>query len=158
MPIGGIHPVAHKKHWHIPTLDYRYPVGAKFRVKGDSSELWLQDYNVRVNTIAEIEEKPSATAKKVLVRLYNIDGDSNVWAYIKKSALTAENRLGGFMVKDITTSEFLKQTQSNPFLTKLVDNKTVWFEKSAAQTAISFEQKDHPDHQFEIIPVSDDMY
>ena len=54
MAIGGMHPVAHKKHWNFPLNDTRYPIGSVFKVEGDSSKMWIRDYNVRVCTNAEI--------------------------------------------------------------------------------------------------------
>ena len=39
--------------------------GDRVYVCGDSSELWLEDYNVRVSTNAIVEETPSKNAKKV---------------------------------------------------------------------------------------------
>ena len=88
-----MHVVAHKKHRHIPLLDYRYPKGAMFEISGDSTEMWIEDYNVRVSTCATVLEKPGRTAKKVLVVLDEIDGDRNVTVFIKKQALKEENRI-----------------------------------------------------------------
>lgn len=87
MAIGGMHPVAHKKHWNIPRPDARYPKGAMFRVCGDSRAMWIQDYSVRVSTVAEVLEQPKCTDKKVLVRLAEIDHDSDVSVYINKKYL-----------------------------------------------------------------------
>lgn len=67
--------------------DVRYPEGSKFKVEGDASAMWLQGYNVRVCTYAEVLKQPMRTDKKVLVRLDDVDHDSNVFAYIKKNAL-----------------------------------------------------------------------
>ena len=93
MAIGGMHPVAHKKHWHIPAKDARYPEGAIFSVSGDSSAMWIKDYDVRVSTNAEVIQQPNRTDKKVMVRLDYIDHDSNVFVYIKKDVLKAETRI-----------------------------------------------------------------
>lgn len=57
-------------------------------VSGDSCDLWINDYNVRVDTDARVDEYPTPRAKKVRVTLFNIDGDSNVSAYVKRSALS----------------------------------------------------------------------
>lgn len=56
-------------------------------ISGDSSELWLKDYNVRVSTSAIVEETPTKHAKKVLVTLDYIDHDSKVLAYVRKSKI-----------------------------------------------------------------------
>lgn len=93
MAIGGMHPVAHKKHWHIPAPDVRYPEGAIFSVSGDSAAMWIKDYNIRVCTQAEVIQQPKRTDKKVMVRLDYIDNDSNVFVYIKKDVLKEEARI-----------------------------------------------------------------
>lgn len=54
-------------------------------INGDSSELWIKDYNTRVSTYATIEETPKKNAKKVLVTLNYIDGESNVYCYVRRS-------------------------------------------------------------------------
>jgi hypothetical protein len=93
MAIGGMHLVAHKKSWNFPLNDTRYPVGSVFKVEGDSAEMWLHDYNVRVCTHAEILEQPLTTDKKVLVCLNSIDHDSMVAVRIRKTALKKEARI-----------------------------------------------------------------
>lgn len=48
-------------------------------ISGDSKELGIEDYNVRVNTLATVlENQVDNYQKKILVTLNNIDGDSNV--------------------------------------------------------------------------------
>lgn len=48
-------------------------------ISGDSKELGIEDYNVRVNTLATVlENQANNYQKKILVTLNNIDGDSNV--------------------------------------------------------------------------------
>ncbi len=56
-------------------------------VSGDSAELWIHDYNVRVDTDARVEETPEPHARKVLVTLFSIDGDANVTTYVRRSKL-----------------------------------------------------------------------
>ena len=73
--------------------DYRYPVGAKFHVEGDSKDMWIHDYNVRVCTTATVEYQPRTTDRKVFVYLEDIDGDKNVWTRIKKETLKESNRI-----------------------------------------------------------------
>lgn len=154
MAIDGMHPTAHKKHWYVPTLDYRYPVGAKFKIEGDSANLWLDGYNVRVCTIAEVIEKPNRTAKKVYVKLSDIDHESDVYIYIRKSALKEHNRIGGFMVKNITTGKFLT-VPNQAFIVTQRNGHSIWFQKHVAQNAIHFEQQEHPNDTFEIIPADE---
>lgn len=58
-------------------------------ISGDSKELGIEDYNVRVNTLATVlENQVNNYQKKILVTLNNIDGDSNVCkrVFIKKIA------------------------------------------------------------------------
>lgn len=67
------------------TLDMRFPVGARIKVSGDSAELWLKNYNVRINTEGTVEETPKKSAKKMLVTLDSIDGEGNVCVLIRKN-------------------------------------------------------------------------
>lgn len=62
--------------------------GDRVWVSGDSAELWIKDYNVRVNTGAIVEEEPSPRAKKILLTLDQIDGDCHVLCYVRKSQVT----------------------------------------------------------------------
>ena len=75
------------------TDDYRYPVGAKFHIEGDSKDMWISIYNVRVITTAKIVLQPRKTDKKIVVSLDDIDGDRNVCVRISKSALKNHNRI-----------------------------------------------------------------
>lgn len=59
--------------------------GDRVWVSGDSAELWIKDYNVRVNTGVIVEEEPSPRAKKILLTLDQIDGDWHVLCYVRKS-------------------------------------------------------------------------
>ena len=59
--------------------------GERVWISGDSSELWIQDYNVRVDTGATVEEEPIPHAKKILLTLDQIDGDCHVLCYVRKS-------------------------------------------------------------------------
>ena len=93
MAIGGMHPVAHKKKWATSYKDVKRPEGAIFEIEGDSAEMWIKDYNVRVSTRAEVIKQPYNIDKKVLVRLDYIDHDSNVFVYIKKDALKETKRI-----------------------------------------------------------------
>ena len=65
--------------------------GSKVRLSGDSADLWIADYNVRVDSLATVEEDPKKGAKKLLVTIDSIDGDQNVLAYVRRSrAIPAE--------------------------------------------------------------------
>lgn len=61
--------------------------GDRFHVSGDSADLWLEDYNVRVDTEGTILEDRVKGQKKMLVTLDRIDGEGNVTAYIRASRL-----------------------------------------------------------------------
>ena len=61
--------------------------GQCFHISGDSRDMWLEDYNVNVNTVARVLKTPAKKDKKVLVSLDEIDHDKNVHAYIRKSYL-----------------------------------------------------------------------
>lgn len=60
------------------------------RVCGDAAELWIAGYNVRVDTYATVDAEPSKGAKKVLVTLDRIDGDSKVCTYVRRSKVKVE--------------------------------------------------------------------
>lgn len=62
-------------------------IGTRVFISGDSAELWIKGYNVRVSTEGTIEAVPMHRAKKVLVCLASIDGDSNVWVYVRRSKI-----------------------------------------------------------------------
>lgn len=59
--------------------------GSRVRISGDSADLWIADYNVRVDSLATVEENPKKGAKKLLVTINSIDGDLNVLAYVRRS-------------------------------------------------------------------------
>ena len=61
--------------------------GDRFRVSGDSADLWLNDYNVRVDTEGTVLEDRLKGQKKILVTLDSIDGEGNVTATIRASRL-----------------------------------------------------------------------
>ena len=61
--------------------------GDRIFISGDSSELWISDYNVRVSTPGTVETTPGRYAKKVLVTLDSIDGDYNVCCMVRKSKI-----------------------------------------------------------------------
>ena len=61
--------------------------GTKIHVSGDSAELWLTDYKVRVDSdgVVEIDSRP--LDKKALVTLDEIDGERNVCVSIRKEKI-----------------------------------------------------------------------
>ena len=59
--------------------------GSKVRLSGDSADLWIADYNVRVDSLATVEEEPRKYAKKVLVTIDTIDGEGNVLAFVRRN-------------------------------------------------------------------------
>ena len=61
--------------------------GDRVYVSGDSAELWIEDYNVRVSTTAIVEETPKKNAKKVMLTLDWIDGESNVCCMVRRSKI-----------------------------------------------------------------------
>ena len=65
-----------------------YYKGERVSVDGDSQELGIKDYDVRVNTNATVEEDVrNNTQKKILVTLDRIDGDSNVCVLMNRKGI-----------------------------------------------------------------------
>ena len=60
--------------------------GTKVYLSGDSKDMWIEDYNVRVDSNATVLSEPLPHDKKVYVVIDSIDGDSNVCIYVRKSA------------------------------------------------------------------------
>lgn len=56
-------------------------------LSGDSAELGLDDYNVRVSTTALVLETPKDTDRDVLVNIMEIDGDAYVTAHVHKDKI-----------------------------------------------------------------------
>ena len=67
-------------------------LGDRFYVEGDSAELWIEDYNIRVSTYGTVIENPNKNAKKVLVILDWIDGGSNVCCRVRRSKIKLISR------------------------------------------------------------------
>ena len=63
-------------------------LGDRVWVSGDSAELWIDDYNVRVATAATIVEEPAPNTKKILLILDSIDGDVNAGCRVRKNKVT----------------------------------------------------------------------
>ena len=61
--------------------------GDRVYISGDSAELWIKDYNVRVSTNATVVDTPNKNAKKVLVTLDLIDGECNVCCRVRRSKI-----------------------------------------------------------------------
>lgn len=64
--------------------------GVLGHISGDSKGLWIQDYNVRVSSGVEVLETPSRNARKVYVRIFNIDGDTDVCTFVRRSRILPE--------------------------------------------------------------------
>lgn len=64
--------------------------GVLGRISGDSKGLWIQDYNVRVSSGVEVLETPSRNARKVYVRIFNINGDTDVCTFVRRSRILPE--------------------------------------------------------------------
>lgn len=67
----------------------RFRVGDRVHISGDSADLWLKDYNVRVDTYATVEREPRKHDHKLLVTLDSIDGDGQVLAFVRMSRVAA---------------------------------------------------------------------
>ena len=65
--------------------------GVLGHISGDSKGLWIQDYNVRVSSGVEVLETPSRNARKVYVRIFNIDGDTDVCTFVRRSRILPEH-------------------------------------------------------------------
>lgn len=61
--------------------------GDRVRISGDCADLWIHQYNVRVDTEGTVWETPTPLAKKVMVAIDEIDGDRHVMRYIRRSML-----------------------------------------------------------------------
>ena len=68
--------------WTFHQKKYRPKFGEIARIEGDASSIGLEDYNVRVSSYVQLLETPRKHAKKVFVRIFNIDGDTDVNARI----------------------------------------------------------------------------
>ena len=70
--------------------------GMRVRLSGDSKDMWIKDYNVRVDSIAIVLSEPMPHDKKVFVAIKSIDGDSNVCVYVRRSACKPIDYKGGY--------------------------------------------------------------
>lgn len=61
--------------------------GDRVYISGDSSNLWIKDYNVQVDSMATVEEAFSKMSKKMLLTIDTIDGDQNVCCSVRKSGV-----------------------------------------------------------------------
>lgn len=70
-------------------FDYRPVIkeGMTVWLSGDSADLGIADYNVRVGSAAKVVRTPNKSDKKVLVTIDTIDGDRDVTTYVKRSTL-----------------------------------------------------------------------
>lgn len=74
-------------------IDFQIPdssqlrAGTRVYVSGDSADLGIEDYNVRVSTVGVLVTDAAPREKRVLVTLDEIDGDQNVTVLVNKRAL-----------------------------------------------------------------------
>lgn len=61
--------------------------GTVVHVSGDAAELWIDEYDARVESNATVMERPAPHAKKVLLNIEYIDHQSNVCACVRRSRL-----------------------------------------------------------------------
>ena len=71
-----------------PKLDDRLKSGYVFYVDAYSDTLWLEDYHVKVSSNVTVIKQPTTNAKKVFVRIDELDGDYDVPVLINKKCLT----------------------------------------------------------------------
>lgn len=71
-----------------PKLDNRLKPGDVFHVDAYSDKLWLEDYHVKVSSNVTVIKQPTTNAKKVFVRMDELDGDYDVPVLINKKYLT----------------------------------------------------------------------
>ena len=88
--------------------------GDRVIVSGDSSELWIEDYNVRVSTEATVEQTPDKYSKKVLLTLDTIDGEKNVCCFVRKSKIKLLSR---YVVRVYTENYSFENYSDNIYLT-----------------------------------------
>ena len=62
--------------------------GDRVRLSGDSCDLGIEDYNVRVDSEATVVVEPHDDDSKVLVNIDYIDGESNVYVSVKRDKLS----------------------------------------------------------------------
>lgn len=123
--------------------DERYPVGAIFHIEGDSRDMWLKDYNVRVSTNATVLEESYRKDKKVYVQLDNIDHDANVCVFINKKFLTADNRIRKFSIMEIGNNQYLQETDMGFSLVEK-DDRTIFYDENDAENALAYANDEFP--------------
>lgn len=63
----------------------KFQKGFRVRISGDSADLWISDYNVRVDSLATVVAEPGRYARKLLVVIDSIGGDSDVETFVRRS-------------------------------------------------------------------------
>ena len=132
--------------------------GDRVWVSGDSVELWIGDYNVRVSTGATVEETPSRNAKKVLLTLDTIDGEGNVCCFVRKSKVEPITDMAYALVgydKDNDVYEVIETHKDLEYL-KLRGNDVAEIQKETN----SFRRSGYgePFDWFEIVNANDTKY
>lgn len=76
----------------VMTFDFRPALkeGMTVYLSGDSAAMGIKDYNVRVCSTATVERTPNKSDKMLLLRIDHIDGEQNVLAFVKRSAIRYE--------------------------------------------------------------------
>lgn len=76
-------------------FDYQPEIkeGMTVWLAGDSADLGIADYNVRVGSAATVVQTPNKSDRAVLVTIARIDGDCNVTTYVKRRALKFEEEI-----------------------------------------------------------------
>lgn len=68
-------------------MSIKLDAGTRVRISGDSSTLWIQDYNVRVDSEGTVVVPPARYGKKVLVNIDYIDHECGVTAAVRRSKI-----------------------------------------------------------------------
>lgn len=60
-------------------------IGDYVNIEGDSKELWIQNYNVKVCSEGKVLKTPNPKDKKIFVQIFSIANDFDICVYVKKS-------------------------------------------------------------------------
>ena len=72
------------------SIDWRIKKGSRFKINAKAKDLWLKDYDCKVNCVATVLEDTTMKSKKVLVSLSEINGEYDVAVQINKRYLFDE--------------------------------------------------------------------
>lgn len=68
-------------------MSIKLDAGTRVRISGDSSTLWIKDYNVRIDSEGTVVSPPAPHDKKVLVSIDYIDHECDVIVAIRRSKI-----------------------------------------------------------------------